>query len=493
MSILSNLEPNRVFYYFEEICKIPHGSYNTKAISDYCVSVAKGFQLDVKQDQWNNVIIRKPGSKGCENAPVIMLQGHLDMVCEKESHVIHDFETEGLNLLVEDGYVTADGTTLGGDDGIAVAICLAILEDNTLVHPPLEVVFTTEEEVGMDGALGLDTSDLKASYLLNLDSEEEGVLTVGCAGGSTMEINLPYVTEEMTGVPYELKISGLVGGHSGVEIQKGRANSNKLMVQLLLGLSDALPYYLISVNGGTKHNAIPRETTAQIVFGSEDAISDAMAVIKQYQSLFTEAYQDSDAGIEIDLQPCGVEYKVKNGHVTVIKEDDKRRFLHLLLELPDGVQAMSQTVAGLPETSLNLGVLKTYSEENRIYLEASNRSSNKAGLALLEKKLQVIAQANDCSCKKQSEYPGWSYRRDSKLREVMVDIYRNMYQKDMKIEIIHAGLECGILASGMPDLDIVSTGPDILDIHTPQERMSIVSVQRTYTFVLRVLEELSKY
>ncbi|MDE7366769.1 MAG: M20/M25/M40 family metallo-hydrolase, partial [Lachnospiraceae bacterium] len=237
MGILSELEPNRVFYYFEEICKIPHGSYHTKQISDYCVSVAQTLGFQVQQDKWNNVVIRKPASKGCEQAPVLMLQGHLDMVCEKEADSNHDFETEGLELMIQDGYVTAKDTTLGGDDGIAIAIALAILEDTSLVHPPLELVFTTEEEVGMEGALGLDTSDLKASYLLNLDSEDEGVLTVSCAGGSTMELEAVYQQEAVNGIPYRLSISGLLGGDSGVEIQKGRANSNKLMAQVLAGLS----------------------------------------------------------------------------------------------------------------------------------------------------------------------------------------------------------------------------------------------------------------
>lgn len=491
MGILSELEPKRVFYYFEELCKIPHGSYHTKQISDYCVSVAQRLGFEVRQDQWNNVVIRKPASIGCEQAPVLMLQGHLDMVCEKEAGADHNFETEGLELMIQDGYVMAKDTTLGGDDGIAIAIALAVLEDTSLIHPPLEIVFTTEEEVGMEGALGLDTSDLKASYLLNLDSEDEGVLTVSCAGGSTMKLEVGYKQEIVNGIPYRLSISGLLGGHSGVEIQKGRANSNKLMAQLLADLSKEANYHLISLNGGKKHNAIPRETVAYIVFESEQEIRKATSVIGRYCGLYQEAYEDSDPDIHIDLQPCGVEYKVKNGHLFAFASSDAEKLLQILMLLPDGVQSMSQAIPGLPETSLNLGVLETLPDENKVYIEVSNRSSNSAGLKLLEEQIQYIADVCGFYCKLQSSYPGWSYRKDSRLQKVMADIYQKLFQKEVTIEAIHAGLECGILASKMPELDIVSTGPDILDIHTPQERMSIASVQRTYRYVLAVIEALA--
>lgn len=492
MGILSELEPNRVFYYFEEICKIPHGSYHTKQISDYCVSVAQTLGFQVRQDKWNNVVIRKPASRGCEQAPVLMLQGHLDMVCEKEADSNHDFETEGLELMIQDGYVTAKDTTLGGDDGIAIAIALAILEDTSLVHPPLELVFTTEEEVGMEGALGLDTSDLKASYLLNLDSEDEGVLTVSCAGGSTMELEAVYQQEAVNGILYRLSISGLLGGHSGVEIQKGRANSNKLVAQVLAGLSKETNYHLLSLDGGKKHNAIPRETIAYVVFESEQEVRKATSVIGRYCSLYQEAYEDSDPDIHIDLQPCGVEYKVKNGHLSAFTSSDTEKLIQILMLLPDGVQSMSQTIPGLPETSLNLGVLETLPDESKVYIEVSNRSSNSAGLKLLEEQIQFIAEVCGFHCEIQSSYPGWSYRKDSLLQKVMADIYQELFQKKAAIEAIHAGLECGILASKMPELDIVSTGPDILDIHTPQERMSIASVQRTYTYILAVLKAMAE-
>lgn len=483
MSVLSNLEPERVFYYFEQICNIPHGSYHTKAISDYCVLAARRMGLEVRQDSRNNVVIKKPASAGVQSAPVFMIQGHLDMVCEKEADSNHDFDTEGLKLLIQEDYITAEKTTLGGDDGIAVAIGLAILEDDTIVHPPLEVVFTTEEEVGMEGALNLNPSDLKADYLLNLDSEDEGVLTVSCAGGATQELHLPCRRQSEHGFLYEIRVHGLQGGHSGVEIQKGRANSNIVMSTILTELCASPDVWLVSIDGGFKHNAIPRETKAQIVFPSLHAAKHAKDVIEQYQSLFAEAYRDSDAGINIDMHPSGIEGDRRNQQV--FSTVTTQAVLHLLSVLPTGVQAMSQTISGMPETSLNLGVLQTRQDE--LYVEISSRSSNPSALKLLERKIAYLSQMCGFTCCLQSEYPGWQYRKDSRLRETMVDIYQKMYGKQPVVESIHAGLECGILHSKMPRLDIVSIGPTILDVHTPQERMSISSVRRTYDYILEIL------
>lgn len=491
MGILSALEPKRVFYYFEILCGIPHSSYHTKEISDYCVSVAENLHLNVRQDRWNNVTIWKPASAGCEHAPTIMLQGHLDMVCEQEHGNRHDFEREGLRLLLQDDYVTADGTTLGGDDGIAVAICLAILEDPALVHPPLEVVFTTEEEVGMDGAIHLQTDDLLAEVLLNLDSEEEGVLTVSSAGGSTSELHLPYQSDIRQGIPYEIRISGLCGGHSGVEIHKGRANSNHLMGTVLAALSETIPFELISVDGGLKQNAIPRETVAQILLDSEKRISAVQSVLEKYRLLFCEAYRDTEAELRLELKPLTDVADRESGLFSraALPRQTAGQLIRLLTLMPDGVQSMSQKISGLPETSLNLGVLRTESQE--IVIEVSSRSSNQAALELQEDAIRYIALLCGFSCQKLSEYPAWRYRTDSPLQDTMQRVYRRLYQKDMKVEAVHAGLECGIFASKLPRLDIVSFGPDILDIHTPQERLSVSSVKRTYEYLLAVLEALS--
>lgn len=483
MGVLSHLKPDRVFYYFEEISKIPRGSYHTKEVSDYCVAIANKLGLSVRQDAWNNVVIHKAGSKACETAPVFMLQGHLDMVCEKNPDCRHDFEREGLRLCVDGDYVTADGTTLGGDDGIAIAIALAVLEDDSLVHPPLEVVFTTEEEVGMDGAINLDTSDLKAKYLLNLDSEDEGILTVSCAGGSTMELHRSHEIKPADGIPYMIRVHGLQGGHSGVEIHKGRCNSNKVMSTVLNALLDDLPIQLISFSGGSKHNAIPVETTAQVLFRSGEDIQQAEAMIQHYQTLFSSEYQTSDPDIRIDIQPMD---KASSAVFTGFSETDTKQLLHLLATLPDGVLQMSRKIQNLPETSLNLAIVRTCHDE--VYIEISNRSSNPAALKALEQQLTDTAAQHGFQAILQSQYPGWQYRENSKLRDAMVTIYQDMFDREPVIEAIHAGLECGILLSKMPELDIVSTGPDILDIHTPNERMSIASVARTYAYVLEILK-----
>lgn len=489
MRVLEALQPNRVFYYFEKISEIPRGSYHTKAVSDYCVSIATELGLTVRQDAWNNVVIHKPASAGCEQAPVFMIQGHLDMVCEKDADCKHDFETEGLELLIDGDYITANGTTLGADDGIAVAMALAVLEDDTLVHPPLEVVFTTEEEVGMDGAIHLDTNDLTAQYLLNLDSEDEGVLTVSCAGGSTQELHRTIYRETVSGIPYRIRVHGLQGGHSGVEIQKGRINSNKVMSTVLSRLLLQFPIRLADICGGQKHNAIPREASAVVVFPPDADLLKAEQILERIRNLYAQAYRNSDSGILIDIQPCGVEYKVKNGHVAellVFSEDVQRDLLQLLVSLPNGVQEMSQTISGLPETSTNLAVLQT--QETELYLEISNRSSQMAALTLLEERVEELTGFCGFSVKLQSRYPGWEYRMESRLRDCMQELYRKLFGKEAIVEAIHAGLECGILLEKMPQLDIVSTGPNILDIHTPQERMSISSVARTWTYVLEILK-----
>lgn len=481
MGVLSYLEPDRVFYYFEEISNIPRGSYHTKEVSDYCVSVARKLGLSVRQDAWNNVVIHKAGSKECTSEAVFMLQGHLDMVCEKQADCKHDFENEGLCLLIDGDYIKADGTTLGGDDGIAIAIALAVLEDDSLIHPPLEVVFTTEEEVGMDGAIHLDTSDLTADYLLNLDSEDEGILTVSCAGGSTIELHKSYEPVPAEGIPYNIWIHGLQGGHSGVEIHKGRCNSNKVMSTILLELKEQTALKIVSVTGGTKHNAIPAEAEAEVLFSSIDAVQQAEEIIRRYQQLLTVQYQNSDPDIRIEMQP-----KPSQAAAYALRTEDADALLQLLARLPDGVLQMSQEIKDLPETSLNLAIVRTMPDE--LYIELSNRSSNPMALEQLEKQLQTLAGQYGFSPVIQSHYPGWQYRKDSVLRDAMVQIYEEMFGKKAIVEAIHAGLECGILLSKLPKLDIVSTGPDILDIHTPNERMSISSVARTYAYVVKILK-----
>ena len=480
MAILEHLEPRGVFRFFEELCAIPHGSSNTKAVSDWLMDFARERGLEAYQDGLNNVIIIKEATSGYESAEPVILQGHMDMVCEKAPGCAKDMEKEGLDLAVDGDAVYAEGTTLGGDDGIAVAMALAILDADDIPHPRLEAVFTVDEEIGMLGATALDVSMLRGRRMLNLDSEEEGVFTVGCAGGNLTQCTLPLTRAPYAGKALTVTVGGLRGGHSGAEIDKGLGNANMLMGRLLYAASRKAELRLVEVNGGLKDNAIPRETVATLVTTDPEAV---LAVCRELDAQLKNEYRTTDPDVFVTAAESTASLPMD--------DDTTRRVLCFLTCAPNGIQAMSADMPGLVQTSLNLGILKADAEASRA--EYSVRSSVESEKDNLIAKLSALVELTGGDYVVTGDYPGWKYRVHSPLREKMVKLYAEMYGNEPRVEAIHAGLECGILASGMPDLDIVSTGPDILDIHTPQERMSIVSVQRTYTFVLRVLEELSKY
>lgn len=469
---MDNLQPARVFHWFGRLCAVPHGSGNTKAVSDLCAQTTRDLGLWVRQDRWNNVVIRKPASPGCEDAPTVILQGHLDMVCEKDPDVDFDFARDGLRLRVEGDWLCADGTTLGGDDGIAVAMALAILEDTTLIHPPLEVVFTTDEETGMYGAAGLDTADITGRLLINVDSEEEGVLTVGCAGGARAEVTLPVAYQPVTGQAVRLTVDGLVGGHSGVEIHKGRLNANKVMATLLHALPDG--WRLCALDGGQKDNAIPRRATATVMC-SADIQGIAQTVARQMHT-------DCDPGLTVTVTPDGAVDRA-------LSAEDSRRVARLLTALPDGVQAWSQDVDGLVETSLNLGILTL--TPDGVHAHFAVRSGINARRDDLLSQLTAVAGEHGATCTASGTYPAWEYRTDSPLRQVMTQVYTAQYGREPRIEIIHAGLECGLLSDKLPGLDAVSCGPCMQDIHTSRERLSISSTARVYRYLLTVLERLT--
>ena len=481
--ILKGLEPERVFHYFEEICAIPHGSGNEKAISDYCVAFAKSHDLWVRQDEANNVIIRKPASAGYENAPTVMLQGHMDMVCEKNSDINFDFEKEGLKLKVEGDFVSAEGTTLGGDDGIAVAFAMAILEDDSLGHPELEVVITTDEEVWMKGAHVLDVSDLKASCLLNLDNESEGQILTSCAGGMKSRASLPVRFVDWEGVDGELRISGLKGGHSGAEIHCGRANANRLLGRILLELNKELNVGIREISGGMKDNAIPREAQAKIVLRPED-VERAREIRDKFAADIQDEFGVSDPQIKIELKvECDKQKEFKIFHPT-----DMERILFMFIQSPNGIQTMSMELPGLVESSLNLGVVRT--EKEAVCFSWAVRSSKKSLKYYISDQLEYLTEFLGGTYWYDGEYPHWSYRSDSPIRELVSSVYKEVTGKDASIEAIHAGLECGLISEKMPELDIVALGPDIFDIHTPDEHLSISSVERTYRLVRTVLSRI---
>lgn len=480
MAVLSEIEPKEVFRYFEEICSIPHGSGNTKQISDYCVRFAQEHGLKYIQDAGNNVVIFKDGTAGYEQSAPVMLQGHLDMVCEKEPDCTIDFEKDGLALRVENGIITADGTTLGGDDGIAVAMGLALLAADDIPHPPLEVVLTVDEEIGMLGAADLDCTPLKSRLMLNIDSEDEGVLLVSCAGGVTATCHLPVSRVEADGTKVILKISGLTGGHSGVEIDKGRANSNQLMGRLLNELSKAVPYSLISVNGGLKDNAIPRETTAEIV--AKDAVA-VQAVTDKYNDIFAAEYRSTDPELSVTAAVGG------NGQFKALDGESKKRVITALVNLPGGIQRMSADIPGLVQTSLNMGILKTGDAE--VCMSYAVRSSVGTEKEELISRIMNLMNILGGTVESAGDYPAWEYKPDSRLRSVMIEVFEAQYGHKPQVAAIHAGLECGLFAGKLPGLDCVSFGPDMKDIHTPKESMDTASVQRTWKYLLGVLKRLS--
>lgn len=479
MAILTGLQPSGVFEMFEQLCGIPHGSRNTKAISDFCVRFAQEHGLDYRQDDSNNVILFAPATPGMEQAQPVMLQGHLDMVCEKEADCPLDLQKEGLNLRTDGEWIWAEGTTLGGDDGIAVAYALAILADPAIPHPPLEVVLTTDEEIGMLGAAAIDLSEVKARRVLNIDSEEEGVLLAGCAGGATVCCHIPLMWTLKKGLRATVQITGLRGGHSGMEIQKGRANANKLMGRFLNEMDEIFAYALCTVNGGNKDNAIARESTADVVILPE-RLAELTAFAAQRQEAYRAEYGEADPDITVAVTP-GTEDTFE-----IMMGDCRRSVLSVLQQLPNGVQQMSRDIEGLVQTSLNLGILKV--DFRGIHLTSSVRSSVNAEKQQLIQQLAEICGKLGGSCEVMGEYPAWEYKADSPLREIMTEVYLEQYGRKPAVEVIHAGLECGLLSGKLDGLDCVSFGPDIVDIHTTREKLSIPSVQRTWKLLLEVLK-----
>ncbi|MBR6785275.1 MAG: aminoacyl-histidine dipeptidase [Clostridia bacterium] len=479
INVLSGLMPEKVFRYFNDISMIPRGSGNTDKISEYCCDFAKARGFEYIRDTANNVIIFKNGSSGRENEEPVILQGHLDMVCEKSAGREIDFLNDPLSLKVDGDYIYAEGTTLGGDDGIAVAYCLALLDSSDISHPPLEVVFTTDEEAGMEGAQAIDTSCLKGKRMINIDSEAEGTLWVSCAGGGRADVRAEFVPVAVSGTICEIVISGLHGGHSGTEIHKGYANANKLMGRILNEISGSVDYCLVSINGGTMDNAITRECRAKIVISSE---SEALfKIINRLNSSLRKEYKETDPDLNLKIIGCSAE------RYSASKSDTKR-IVDMLCEFPNGVISMSEKIEGMVETSLNLGAVKTLN--NCVNFTFLLRSSNNAERKKLTEDVLAVAEKYGATYDVHSEYPAWEYKENSVMQTVFADVYKDVFGKEMVVTAIHAGLECGLFCGKIDGLDCVSFGPDILDIHTPQEKLSISSCARMWEYLLEVLKRI---
>ena len=479
MAVLSNLEPKAVFEYFEKLCAVPHGSGNTKIISDLCVGFAKELGLKWRQDALNNVVIWKDGTPGYEDAEPVILQGHMDMVCAKTEQCDKDMAREGLDLATDGEYVWAEETSLGGDNCIAVAMALALLADKTMPHPPLEAVFTVDEEVGMEGAFGLDCSDLKGRQLLNLDSEEEGVFTVSCAGGVRMDCRLPGSRGPLTGeTGYAVTISGLQGGHSGADIDKGRASANVLAGRVLYSAMERVPgLRLADVRGGKFDNVICPFNVAKVAVpaGKE---AEFEAFIREFDGVLKNEYAGCDEGVTLVCQRTAVE--------TALSPEDTHRILRTLLVLPQGVQAMNADFPGLVQTSLNLGVMSV--EADGLHLTLSIRSCIASQKAMLCQRVRAVIETGGGTAEERSGYPGWQYQRESAMRQRLMEVYRDLNGKDAVIEATHGGLECGLFIEKLPGLDAVSLGPELRDIHSPRERLGVASTERVYRLVCEFLK-----
>ena len=475
---LAGLQPASVFKYFEEICAIPHGSRNTKAISDYLVRYAVDHSLRYVQDKANNVIIFCDGTCGYEDHDPVIIQGHMDMVCEKDADCPIDMNTQGLDVTHDGAYVFAKGTTLGGDDGIAIAYALALMEDKTIAHPPLEVIITVDEEIGMLGAAAIDLKDLKGRTLINIDSEEEGVFTVSCAGGATATISLAGERRAVYGPCVRLSVDGLQGGHSGVEIHKNRANANKIMGEFMSRVQALMPLCLTSLSGGSKDNAITRSCTANMVAMGIN-LQRINTIAEELQAEVREKYDEPEATVQaFDVDALGG---------NALTTEATAKVISLLCSVPNGVQAWSADIPGLVQTSLNLGIAKLGDAMNLTFSVRSSVNQEKEDLL---NKLKEIAAFHDATYTQMGEYPAWEYKADSKLRDVMVKTYTDMFGKAPDVVAIHAGLECGLLGEKLPGLDCVSIGPEMHDIHTSREKLGIASVERTWNFLLAVLKAL---
>jgi len=476
MAVLSNLEPKKVFKFFEELCSMPHGSGNIWQISNYCADFAKQRGLEYIQDEMGNVIIKAPATPGYEDAEPIILQGHMDMVCVKTPDCPLDMEKDGLILAVDGDNVHAVGTSLGADNGIAVAMILALMDSPEYPRPAVEGLITVDEETGLFGAAGVDMAPMKGKKLINMDSEEEGIFTVSCAGGMRADCILPVERESVELSRCSVAVDGLLGGHSGMEINKGRGNANKLLGRVLARAAEKTDIRLVSLEGGFAGNVICKAAAAELCAADLNAVK---AAVQEMQGAFSAELGQTDPGVTVIFEELAAE------PVQALTARDTAKAVQIMAAVPQGVQAMSKSIEGLVQTSLNLGVLELKDE---LVLKFSIRSSLSAEKAQTLQTLVDIMEQQGGRVETSGDYPAWEYREDSPLRDLMVQTYVDMYGKQPVVDAIHAGLECGLLSGKRPELDCVSIGPDLKAVHSVDEKLSISSTQRVWTYLLEVLK-----
>ncbi len=479
---LTSLKPEKLWKHFSQILAIPHGSGNEKALAAHIINLARSWGLEARQDKVGNVVVRKPASPGKEKSPGVVLQAHLDMVCEKNSDVSHDFLKDPIQAYVDGDWVKARGTTLGADNGIGLAACLAVLEDRNLTHGPLECLFTVDEETGLTGAFKLGKDMLTGKLLLNLDSEDEGTFTIGCAGGGDSEISLKLERKKKKpGQVLLVKITGLRGGHSGLDINLGRGNALKLLARVLAAASEKFKLELISFCGGSKRNAIPREAWALVGFDRNIRRALIGFLQKQFEVIKAE-YRVTEPELACDLRNS-----IDSGFP--LTGEAQNRLLGLILALPHGVMAMHPQIAGLVETSSNLAIVNTEPREARII--CNTRSSVYSALEAVRLAIRACCLLAGAKVNQPQSYPAWTPNLESKLLQKMVDIYRNLFQKEPEVKAVHAGLECGIIGEKYAGMDMISFGPTIKYPHSPDEKVNLESVEKFWQFLLEALEKLT--
>ncbi|MBN1221628.1 MAG: aminoacyl-histidine dipeptidase [Candidatus Aminicenantes bacterium] len=481
--LFEGMKPNNLWKHFAEFLKIPRCSGNERAIGDYIVSVAKNLDLEWKRDDVGNVIVSKPGSAGHENAEGVVLQGHLDMVCEKNSDVDHDFKKDAIKAHIKGEWVKAEGTTLGADNGIGCCAALAIMEDKSLIHPPLEFLFTVDEETGLTGARKVPTDFLKGRKMLNLDSEDEGEFTIGCAGGADTQIFLPFKREKSIAAEgYIIKLSGLRGGHSGIDINQGRGNAIKLLARVLWQTASSVSYDLVSFEGGNLRNAIPREAWAHVLIDASNREQFSSAAQESFDKIKSE-YRALEKDIALNIQ------KSEEVSPARIPEDVQKNLINILLTLPHGVIAMNPEIEGLVETSNNLAVVRM--KDSQAGIVCSTRSSVASALEATREALSALADLANAEVTLEEGYPGWKPDLQSPILKTLKEVYKHTFNTEPKVAAVHAGLECGIIGEKFPGMDMISFGPTIQHPHSPDERIHIGSVEKFWTFLTTVLKELT--
>lgn len=481
--VFQGLKPEKLWRYFYELNQIPRESKHEAEAGQYIISVAKELGLPYKQDEVGNIVVNKPASAGCEKRPKVCLQGHLDMVCEKNSGTEHDFRKDPIRMLIDGDYVRADGTTLGADNGIGVAAALTVMASRDLIHPPMEFLFTIDEETGLTGANALKPGFVTADILINGDSEEDGALYIGCAGGKDTEIKLTieWINVPAGYLPLQIKLTGLKGGHSGLDIALGRANANKLLNRLLWNANDELDFHLVSISGGSKHNAIPREAEAVLVVRPDD-LDKMKALINNYEQIFKEEYKGIESAIKIVASEAGQPEKV-------FSKEFQFRFMNMIYALPHGVVAMSHAIPDLVETSTSLAIVKT--AEKNISVLTSQRSSVETAKIDIADKVKATGLLAGGAVRQGGGYPGWKPNMDSKILEIMKSAHRALYGKTPEVKAIHAGLECGIIGETVPGIDMISFGPTIKNPHSPDEVVAIKTVEKFWSLLVETLKRIA--